>query len=395
MGETPGRGGGEDYELANAVLRSPVKASGQPPQLALTLGYMQPFAAQTMQPAATAYFRQGGDATLAAAPPFPQQLAAAAPAAAVPPAAPPVHVRRTQVFEESIATGNFKRVNMPSRFGGDGAGGGAAAGASAAAAFLRAKLLRGKAAGGAAWDDDDLDGTSEPPFRALQRVVRSGCRIAQGLFAGVLLVVLMLMARPGLADAPAFVAALGDVVGGLRFAMYVLAVLSWLGAAEQALDTRLALGRWFGPFQPDSTAAVALVGSVRWSHVAVVAYSLAAATVFASMPMDNRIRAGARLDAAGVAGNAALVAAVAGWRALVAIRFAAVMVGYAACNATSAAAPDVYTAVKQAADLEVTAANQSRAVAVAVASSAISPGQLQGDLGRLGQPPASSAGLPV
>ncbi len=357
-------------ELAGAASRTPARsgvgpglsASGLVPHggLSASLGYAPPVAAAaTLQPMAATYFRgsaAGGllagaqalsappPASTAARLPFVRTAVAASTAARQAPA---------RVYEESIVTGDFRRVQ--------GALGSVRIGVGLP--FSSALGRQGGCCGGGGKDGSgELDGSDqESMYTGVGHVVQAGCKIAQGLLSGILLVLILQLSRlPNAADLVHF---MGPILPPIRAMMHVLCVLAFIGSAELALETRTALGAWQSQYAVIADAAsLRLSTSVRYTWTATGAYMLACITIFASMPTDAKLRTLGGLSDAELAANASVDGVVSSWKAAIIVRFALVLVGMLSGMAGSSTPTDVYRALKSAAEDEAELA-QARATA--------------------------------
>lgn len=405
---TPQERAQADPDVSGAAPRTPVVLDSSVEQLSASYGYVAPAATATMQPVAASYFG-GGSNTLAmdvAATVMPVPAVSAS--AGLPPRGPLGALasavsstnrpaasaglgiassgagarRKVGVYEEDIATGDFRRVNagLMQQIG-------AKLGPTMtmSAALLQAKHSRHKQGGGggccgcgggrgaAKKTSSGLGSSSVAELDPSQResmygdiglIMQSVCRIAQGLLAGVLLVIILQLDR--LTDPVRFVQFMGPVLPPLRIIMYVLAVLAFMGSSEQAMETKDALGAWFTRYAVINDAAgLRLASTVRYTWAATISYLCTCITVFASMPADNQLRAlGARSEA-DLRSNTTLSDLISTWKGILALRFVLVLVGMLATMFAASTPTDVYRAMKDQAETEIRAAKAELAAGTA------------------------------
>jgi hypothetical protein len=354
-----------------------------------TLGYTSHLTTTApLQPAAATYFR--GDVMAAVQPLVPPSLpsgasasanAANAPGGGSPSDAIKAFMRshygsdhtRVAIYEESIATGHFKRVSP------DGSGSSAGGHYSLRGKFL-ARMLR--TAGSGANNSGSGDDITEDLSSDIEFIIQRGCTIAQGLLAGVMLVIIM---QIGTATGDvAIVQTAGPALQWFRFTAYVLGMISWLGSAHALMQLRSKLGRYLPPFRITAPSEALLASSSRWLYISVAAYTLFMLATHGSMPLDNALRtASLRSWSATVIGkDATLLLKAQAWRALAALRFAAAIVGWIASSFGLAtpyeqmhqladAESDEGTAQSSAADTEASDSGNSTRVASAGAAAAV------------------------
>lgn len=185
-------------------------------------------------------------------------------------------------------------------------------------------------ADGTVYDSDDISAAAP-----MVTIVHWGCRMAQGLLAGVCLGTILLVANAGgtsqstAAKVLAVFGAAPNLLPALRYATSVLATLAWVGAAWACIEFQstltgaaavLTLGVP-GPSGPGS-----LLGGPAWASVlsgpagqggsvvlasggraifALVAYTLVVASVWGCMPSDSHVHAAAAAVAAATSGSGA------------------------------------------------------------------------------------------
>lgn len=261
------------------------------------------------------------------------------------------------VYEESIATGKFRKMHATNAALGKGLG---------AASYLRNQVAKRIQAAASATEIPD--GQDTPLSAELRVAVAAGCRIAQGLLAGIALLVIIQACR--LTDNSSFLRFYGDAVSSLRFTTWVVATISWLGAADQVMQAAMTLGRFFPPFQLTTAASVTLSKSVRFTYGAAVCYSIVMATVLWTMPADNAIRSFWTKNSAVT--NPVITADVSNyidvWRTAAIVRFVFVFLGWLCVSWSSASPSQVYIAVQEASDLELAAAGETIAAGQATRS---------------------------
>jgi hypothetical protein len=208
------------------------------------------------------------------------------------------------VYEESLATGAFKRVSAASTM------------LAVVTGALAARRRGGASAALAA--DDAREALSQP----VERAATLGAMYAQGLLTGMLLGVVVLMGTYG-SDA-ALAVALSSSVAPLRLALYVLAMVAWLGSADLVLSCRaLILESAAAGNALAAAPAVVSVRSLRPALLALSCHTVVVATVFATMAMESRLRANGATPSADL-----LQRDLQPWRALVLLRFAAALAGW-------------------------------------------------------------------
>lgn len=294
----------------------------------------------TLLPAAAAAFRAEQGAPFSVPPP---PAPSAAPSAAASQqhrhagGAPAPAPHPAAVYEESIATGAFRRVGIADlaamskawrRDGyagagsGDGGGGGSSGGDAAPGAS-------------ATLDVERLDPSAFVAPR-LPSTVRALQRSAQALIAGLLLGLAALVSQ--YSSDSALVVAWAVHANWARIAVFVLGVLAWLGAVERVVAVRRAAVSAASPSaalrvtaSPPRESQFTLESS-RPSVIAGVAYSVLLATVFATMPADQRITVAATALSTGTSPSGQLVSDIASWKALLAVRLACALVGWLAAT---------------------------------------------------------------
>jgi hypothetical protein len=124
----------------------------------------------------------------------------------------------------------------------------------------------------------------------------------------------------------------------IRFVHFCLAFIAWLVAANTFIRYRAAVAPVLSPsasvMANTGVMPVHLVNSGRWVALSMCAYALAVITVVATMPLDATIRRQLNVPVAVVRADGAALAEYDAWRALVIMRFVAVLIGWLSDNAT-------------------------------------------------------------
>ena len=248
------------------------------------------------------------------------------------PAVTPGHLQGVQVnsrpavqlavFEESIATGAFRRVGIADLVATTKAWreGRAAGGGSSASASTQQEVER-------------LDPSSYVS-PSLLTTLRSAHRFAQALLVGLLLCINVFISQ--YSDNTALLIAWTPHANWARIATFVLSVLSWLGAAEQyAAYRRAVVAARVSPQQqltqsasPPVLAAAYTLASGRAAMISWAAYTLLLATVFATMPSDQRMSAQASALKTGIAPTAQLISETIAWKGLLPVRLVCALIGW-------------------------------------------------------------------
>lgn len=249
------------------------------------------------------------------------------------------------IYEESIVTGAFRKIPMSNNKNKK---------VSNAASYLQARIA-------ARITFSEMDENENTPLSVeLKKVIQSGCRLAQGLLAGVSLVMVLLPTSltSNSNYNTQFLTSIGILIPSLRFLTWFIAILSWLGAIDQLLTASLLLGnRILPPYQITNTASVSLIKSLRYIHGSVLAYSLVMATVLYSMPAENFIRMGTTLannkNIMNYTPTAEIITSIGTWKNNSAARCAFALFGWV-CVALSTNNPvETYSAIKEAAETEL------------------------------------------
>ena len=301
----------------------------------------------TLLPAAAAAFRAEQGATFAA----------------LPPPAPTGQMKGAQVqpaiYEESIATGAFRRIGLRDLI-----------------ATTR-EWRDGGAMGQAARGDDSAADSSPEEAELLDPAsfvspgllsgVRSLHRFAQSLLVGFLICLTVFANQ--YTDSTALLLAWAPHANWARIASFVLGVLSWLGAAEQyavfrraVVAARTPLNLRFARAGSHTFTPTHTLASGRTSLIAWIAYTILLATVFDTMPADQRISAAAAGLKVGTAPTSQLIADSDAGKALLFVRLVCALVGWVLATWGLRGAPEVDSLLLQ----ELT--NRSR-VSVVVDSS--------------------------
>jgi hypothetical protein len=280
----------------------------------------------TLQPSAAAAFRseQG---------PVPPPLLphTAAPGARATP-------RSATVYEESIATGAFRRLGA--------AGGHREKSERDHADQSSDAALAGSAVGaGAVAEAIEAREPLSPQSSALLAVLRGLLRGSQAVLLGLLIGFAVFTAQYN-SDSEVL-SAWALHAGWARIGTFVLSVLSWLGASEQFSVWRSAVkaDRWAAAVastdgsasndparkrvrvQPHTANSRA---SWRAAALACASYTILLATVFATMPGDQRIAAASLAIKGGAAPSDQLLSDIKSWRALLAVRLTCAALGWIA-----------------------------------------------------------------
>lgn len=223
------------------------------------------------------------------------------------------------VYEESVATGTFRRMH-----------------ASDALANTW-----GRSANSGSKTDTSNDEAVPPDFSmatGLQWYNNFIWRTSVFIMAGaVLFLVIAVVSQRG--DYAASLANVANFLAPLRLIMYLLSMLGWLGMADQVLQLRAAAKQAIDAAFKARTAheggagALAVASLLGQQHrqalarsaamkVALLAQSLVVATVLASNVLDNRIRMQAGASPSAIAANSGAMADFAAWRVLLYIRLA-------------------------------------------------------------------------
>lgn len=307
----------------------PYVAAGQP-RGATAIDYPPPVAGgTTLRPAAAAAFRAEQGAPYPALPPPVPAAASAAQSQAA-------HQRNggggsAAVYEESIATGAFRRVSPAiakawAKPGGDA-------------------NSRGDTSGGNAADGDGPSQTEDAEHLEpssfisphLPPLVRNCHRSAQALLVGLLFCLEALVSQ--YADDRALLAAWAMHANWSRIAIFVLGTLAWLGAVDRLLAVRRATAAARAPAlrpsqqrTPPVPPARHTLASARPALVASASYSLLLATVFATMPSDQRVAVAATSLSAGALPSSQLASDIATWKSLLALRVVCAVIGWLAVS---------------------------------------------------------------
>jgi len=246
------------------------------------------------------------------------------------------------VYEESVATGAFRRVT---------------AGEGLMSGVWRSGGTRGDGGGGLGGGGADAEAEALPPTTpitpAVARAVAVLASLANGLLVGIGMATVLIVGQ--FDDGSTAVATLAPFVAPLRFTSYVLSMLAWLGAADalvryrravvmaQGVAAKAAVVAGSGPSGGGSggvggaggAAALAPVPRLTLSAgrqlwLIAAAQTVVAATVLATMPLDNRIRMQVGVPVATLAASTSATSDYSAWRALVIIRFAAVLAAFMA-----------------------------------------------------------------
>jgi len=238
--------------------------------------------------------------------------------------------RPQAVFEESVATGGFRKVQPGEALG--------AQFGSPAAASIQAS-------------GDDVDETVPPDHSmALDldwyiHVIWRSCLV---VLTGVVLALVIIVEKQGGNEAAA-ISLLATFLGPLRLLMYMLSMIAWLGLADQYMQLRRAYQRardiWAQQLPGASVSHYDIVdergGAPRYTLAgrlfirgAVLAQSVVAATVLGSVVMDNRIRMLSGVPLATIAADSTALQDFRAWRGLVIIRLAFCILALLCCEAT-------------------------------------------------------------
>ena len=306
----------------------PYVAAGQP-RGPSAIDYPPPVAGGTTlrQAAAAAFRAEQGAPYPALPPPAPATVSAAESQAA--------HHRdggggSAAVYEESIATGAFRRISPAIVKTWAKPGGGAHS--------------RGDTSGGTASDGggpsqtEDAERLEPSSFISphLPPLVRNCHRSAQALLVGLLFCLEALVSQ--YADDRALLGAWAMHANWSRIAIFVLGTLAWLGAVDRLLAVRRATAAARAPARPSQQRtpppppARHTLASARHVLVASISYSLLLATVFATMPSDQRITVAATSLSAGASPSSQLASDIATWKSLLALRVVCAVIGWLAVS---------------------------------------------------------------
>jgi hypothetical protein len=151
----------------------------------------------------------------------------------------------TPVYEESIATGDFKLVNGSL----ETAAALALAGASSSTAFIRAGVLKQLRAGlspMAIGEGDEVAMQIESAKTTTVQAFMSTTRTAQGILSGLLLTLIIMIdaveRKAGSGSNLALLEFFGPTITQIRIAVWLLSVTALIGAAEETLRMRQLLG---------------------------------------------------------------------------------------------------------------------------------------------------------
>jgi hypothetical protein len=151
----------------------------------------------------------------------------------------------TPVYEESIATGDFKLVNGSL----ETAAALALAGASSSTAFIRAGVLKQLRAGLSPIDigeGDEIAMQIENAKAVTVQAFFSTTRTAQGILSGLLLTLIIMIdaveKKAGVGSNLALLDFFGPTITQIRIAVWLLSVIALIGAAFETLRMRQLLG---------------------------------------------------------------------------------------------------------------------------------------------------------
>ena len=283
-------------------------------------------------------------------------------------AAPPPAPSR-QVFQEGLASGTFSRVRGDggtaggaAGTGGGGGGGGDGAPPSPATAYLRARATTratggfslgwlgggggdgggsGAAGEGAAREDPTLGlPAGDTLFSPTQGLLEGATALAEGILAGLLLALVIQLARLPDGTPRTFLSTYGPQAPDLRFVQYVLSVAALVGGTEAALRARGALAA--AARDPDAPPPhPAAVSCARYLAANAAAHAVVVATVLAGLPFDDTLHSlaltakaaaggggggGGGYDWGAVAADTYGATAATAWKVLVCTRFVAAAV---------------------------------------------------------------------
>jgi len=279
----------------------------------------------------------------------------------------------TPVYEESIATGDFKLVNGSL----ETAAALALAGASSSTAFIRAGVLKQLRAGLSPMDigeGDEIAMQIESAKATTVQAFFSTTRTAQGILSGMLLTLIIMIdaveKKAGNGSNLALLDFFGPTITQIRIAVWLLSVTALIGAASETLRMRQLLGgRIFTPHDlskagslngsdgPETkpsgiipTAFYRLSATANLTAFSAFCQAAVVATVFASFQAEVTMRAAVDsskgLNFVSLTGMS-VSSAISSWRSAVIARFVFAILGWLTAARGQRGPTDMYLQIHE------------------------------------------------